>query len=322
VVSPEQFAERCAVRPLVLDGGLASELARHGHDLSDPLWSARVLLDDPDAVERVHYDYYAAGADVAITASYQVTYEGLAARGLAADTTTALLRHSVTLADSARSRIQRERGASAAELLIAASVGPHGALLHDGSEYSGDYGLTVDALADFHRRRMEVLIASGPDLLACETIPSLDEARALVRVLRESPAATAWITFTARDGTHTAHGEPIAECAAELDTEPQIVGIGVNCVAPGLVTQLIGELRRSTRKPVVVYPNAGDAWDGARRVWVERASQPRIGDLACEWRTAGASAIGGCCRTTPADIAAVAATVRNGHISDSPSRSL
>jgi homocysteine S-methyltransferase len=309
VLSAHAFAERCAEHPLVLDGGLATELARRGHDLSDPLWSARVLLDDPDAIERVHYDYYAAGAEIAITASYQVTYEGMAARGFDAGTTTAVLRHAVALADSARSRIQRERGAGAAGLLVAASVGPYGAMLHDGSEYHGDYERTVDALADFHRHRLAVLIGTGPDLLACETIPSLDEARALIRVLRETPAATAWITFTARDGTHTAHGEPIADCAAELDAEPQILAVGVNCVAPGLVTQLAGEMRRGTRKPIVVYPNAGDVWDSARRAWIDGPSQPRIGDLAAEWIAAGASAIGGCCRTTPADIGAVAAAV-------------
>ncbi len=311
MLSAQQFAERCARRPLVLDGGLATELARRGHDLSDPLWSARVLLDDPDAIERVHYDYYAAGADVAITASYQVTYEGMAARGLDAETTTALLRQSVALADKARSRIERERGGRAAGLLVAASVGPYGAMLHDASEYRGDYGLTTDALGDFHRPRVAVLIASGPDLLACETIPSLAEARALVRVLREFPAATAWITFTARDGARTAHGEPIAECAAELEAEPQILAVGVNCVAPGLVTQLIGEIRGATRKPIVVYPNAGDVWDAVRRAWIERGGQPRIGDLAPAWIAAGAGAIGGCCRTTPADIGAVATAVRN-----------
>lgn len=309
MLSPGEFAARCTARPLVLDGGLATELAARGHDLSDALWSARVLLDDPAAIAAVHYDYYAAGAEVAITASYQVTYEGMAARGIDADTTTAVLRRSVALAQGARARLARERELPEGMLLVAASVGPYGAMGHDGSEYRGDYGRGVAELADFHRRRLAVLVESGPDLLACETIPSLAEARALVQVLREFPDATAWVSFTASDGAHTAHGESIAEAARELDEEAQILAVGVNCVAPALVTSLIGEIRRGTRKPIVVYPNAGDVWDATRRAWIVAASCPRLGDLASAWYAAGAAAIGGCCRTTPADIHAVARAV-------------
>ena len=181
---------------LVLDGGLATELAGRGYDLSDALWSARLLADAPEAIEAVHRAYFEAGANVAITASYQASFEGFAARGYTHSDTVRLLQQSVALAQAARAHVVASDSAPTRDMWVAASVGPYGATLHDGSEYRGDYGLTEDALVAFHRPRMEALLGAGPDLLACETLPSLLEARAVVRVLREFPHARAWVTFT------------------------------------------------------------------------------------------------------------------------------
>lgn len=289
----------------VLDGGLATELAARGHDLSDALWSARLLEDAPEAIEAVHLDYFEAGADVAITASYQASYEGFAARGWSRDHTDRLLHRSVALARSARERYRARHPESPRTLRVAASVGPYGATLHDGSEYRGDYTLGEDDLVAFHVPRMTSLVAAASDLLACETLPSLLEARAVVRALREHPAARAWVSFTCRDGAHTAAGDDITTCARVLDAEPQIVAIGVNCVAPALVTPLIGALRAGTDKPIVVYPNSGEAWDADARRWDGRASH--VTASLQEWIDAGASWLGGCCRTTPADIRQVRA---------------
>lgn len=291
----------------VLDGGVATELSRRGLDLSDELWSARVLIEQPEAIERVHAEYFRAGADVAITASYQASYEGFARRGLDAERTTALLRSSVELARSARSRVLHEQPRLDRELLVAASVGPYGAVLHDGSEYRGDYGLDERALADFHRARFLVLADAGADLLACETIPSRAEATALVRLLGERPDAKAWITFSCRDGRHTSAGDAIVDCARWLDGVPQVVAIGVNCVAPEWVESLIGEIASGTGKPIVVYPNSGETWDAAARCWVGAAD--RFTAYVPIWLRAGARWIGGCCRTTPDDIRQVRADV-------------
>jgi homocysteine S-methyltransferase len=213
----------------------------------------------------------------------------------------------VDLARSARSRALQARPAPERDLLVAASVGPYGAVLHDGSEYRGDYGLDVDALVNFHRRRFTVLADAGADLLACETIPSRIEATALTRLLAERPDARAWITFTCRDGRHTSAGDSIAECARQLDEVPQVVAIGVNCVAPELVESLIGELLKGTTKPIVVYPNSGETWDAAARCWVGTAN--RFTHHVPRWLGAGVSWIGGCCRTTPDDIRRVRADV-------------
>jgi homocysteine S-methyltransferase len=291
----------------VLDGGVATELSRQGLDLSDELWSARVLLEAPEAIERVHAEYFRAGADVAITASYQASYEGFARRGLDAEQTTAALRRSVELAQSARSRVLRETPRMDRELLVAASVGPFGAVRHDGSEYRGDYGLDERALVEFHRDRFHVLADAGADLLACETIPSRVEAAALVRLLGERPRSKAWITFSCRDGRHTSAGDAIADCARWLDDVPQVVAIGVNCVAPELVESLIHEIGTGTSKPTVVYPNSGETWDAAARCWVGTAD--RFTAYVPAWLEAGARWIGGCCRTTPDDIRSVRADV-------------
>jgi len=291
----------------VIDGGVATELSRHGMDLSDDLWSARVLIEAPDAIERVHAEYFLAGADIAITASYQASYEGFATRGLDAKSTTDVLRRSVELARSARGRVRLERPDTARDLLVAASIGPYGAVQHDGSEYRGDYGLDEEALVGFHRHRFTVLADAGADLLACETIPSRAEAAALVRLLAERPDAKAWITFSCRDRRHTSAGDAIADCARWLDGVPQVIAIGVNCVAPESVESLIHAIGTGTSKPIVVYPNSGETWDAAARCWVGTAD--RFTSYVPRWLAAGASWIGGCCRTTPDDIRRVRADV-------------
>lgn len=291
----------------VLDGGLATELAARGFDLSDSLWSARLLVDAPEAIEAVHRAYFEAGADVAITASYQASFEGFAARGFSREDTGRLLQRSVALAKAARDQVASQNPDSTRALWVAASVGPYGATLHDGSEYRGDYGLDEETLADFHRPRIGALLGAGPDLLACETLPSLLEARAILRVLRKHPAARAWVTFTCRDGSSTSAGDAIAECARTLDAEPQVVAMGINCVDPALVTSLVRTIASATDKPIVVYPNSGEVWNAVARCWEGTAT--RFTAHLEEWIRAGASWIGGCCRTTPEDIRVVRSVV-------------
>ena len=290
---------------MILDGGLATELERRGQNVSGTLWSAEVLQTAPDVIEQVHYDYFAAGARCATSASYQASYEGFAARGLGTDDTTALLRRSVELAQSARARYRRDHPADHRQLYVAASIGPYGAILHDGAEYRGDYGLTKEQLVEFHARRFEVLATAGADFLACETIPVLDEAIALATLLAQYPDALAWMSFTSADGIHTSHGESLTDCARLLDRVPNVIAMGVNCVRPEVVGDAIRALRAGTGKAIVVYPNSGEQWDGQTRSWRGSWDQGSLAALAPQWVSAGARMIGGCCRIGPREIAAL-----------------
>jgi homocysteine S-methyltransferase len=288
---------------VVLDGGLGTELDRRGLDLRDPLWSARALVETPEAVRDVHAAYFAAGADVAISSSYQASFEGLAARGLAGDDAARLFQRSVELAREAADGFAGPR-------LVAASIGPYGAYLGNGAEYTGDYDLDERGLVAFHRPRLEALAAARPDVFAIETIPSVVEAAALVTALGAVPDVPAWMSFSCRDGSHLCDGTPYERAAELVAASPSIVAIGVNCTSPAHITSLVA-LASRTGLPVVCYPNRGAFWDPVRKTWVDPPRQdPRPLLRPTEWRDAGARLIGGCCGTTPDDIAAMAAALR------------
>jgi homocysteine S-methyltransferase len=290
---------------VVLDGGLATELEARGADLSDELWSARLLLDDPGLIVEVHRAYVEAGADVVIGASYQASFDGLAHRGLDRPAATALFARSVELA----------RDGAAGRALVAASVGPYGAVLANGAEYTGDYGLgdldTARAyLREFHEPRAEALAAAGPDLLAVETIPSIVEAEALLEVLDALADVPALVSFSCRDEHHLNDGTPFADAVDLVAGHPSIVAVGVNCTSPTVVPTLVGVAAGGTATSVVAYPNRGGTWDAAAKRWTGNDLPDGLGPVAIALRRAGARLIGGCCGTGPADIRAAVAALR------------
>ncbi|KOV69320.1 homocysteine S-methyltransferase [Streptomyces sp. MMG1121] len=304
------LADALAAGTVVLDGGMSNQLESAGHDLSDELWSARLLAEQPEAVAEAHLAYFLAGADVAITASYQATFEGFARRGTGHDEAARLLALSVDLARTAA----RRAGDAGVErpLWVAASVGPYGAMLADGAEYRGRYGLSVAELERFHRPRMEVLAAAGPDVLALETVPDADEGAALLRTVR-GLGVPAWLSYTV-DGTNTRAGQPLEEAFAPAADVDEVIAVGVNCCAPQDVEPAVEIAARVTGKPVVVYPNSGEAWDARARAWTGRTT---FGTEQIEaWRAAGARLIGGCCRVGPEGITAIASGVSRAPRSD------
>jgi len=297
---------------VIIDGAMATELEGRGCDLNDDLWSARVLLEQPELIRAVHLDYFNNGADIAITASYQATVDGFAKRGLSREQALDLIKKSVQLAQEARDEFwaKEENRVGRVRPLIAGSVGPYGAYLADGSEYRGDYNLSEDELIAFHRPRIEALIASSADLLACETIPCGIEARALIRLLAEFPNTLAWFTFTAKDGEHISNGERIADIAAFLDTQPQAAAIGINCTSPLHIPSLVREIKKNTSKPIIVYPNSGEYYSAVTNTWHGETSSDKFALQSQEWYENGATLIGGCCRTTPSHIHEVSNWVR------------
>jgi homocysteine S-methyltransferase len=295
------FAERLAQGPLVLDGGLATELERAGHDLGDGLWSARLLRDDPGAIEAVHRAYFGAGADVATAAGYQATYEGFAAAGIGRDETTRLLGLSVELARRARDAVKRDG-------LVAASAGPYGVVLADGAEYTGDYRGASDAdIAAVQRPRLTALLAAAPDVLALETVPSLQELGVLAGLLADLPPCEAWISLCCRDGAHLSDGSPVEDAVRLAAAAPGVVAAGINCTAPEHVAGLLERARAVTALPLLAYPNSGRTWDGDRRAWAGDGGAAFPAAAIADWREHGARAIGGCCGIGPDGIAGIAA---------------
>jgi homocysteine S-methyltransferase len=289
---------------VVLDGGLATELEKRGCDLNDDLWSARLLRDNPDLICQVHADYYWAGADCCTSSSYQATIPGFIRKGLSEAEAIGLLHLSVQLTIEARDDFWRAVPERRGRLrpLVAASIGPYGAYLANGAEYTGDYDLDEAGLLDFHRQRWRILATSAADLLACETIPSFVEARALSRLLMETPGLFAWFSFSCRDGRHISDGTPLAVCAEYLTQFDQVAAIGVNCTPPRFIPELIKQVTAVTDKPVIVYPNSGERYDPVEKRWLSESVPAEFGTFSREWRKLGAGVIGGCCRTGPAHI--------------------
>lgn len=286
---------------VVDDGSMPTELEALGCDLNDALWSARVLMDEPNLIKQVHREYFEAGADIGMSASYQATIPGFMKRGRTLDEAEALIKSSVTLLLEARDEWWSASRTGREYPLAAAAVGPYGAYLADGSEYRGNYELSAGELAEFHRRRMELLKEAGADCFAIETIPSLAEARVLAGLADELDL-DCWVTFSCRNGFENCEGTPVADCAREMTKFKSVCAVGVNCTAPVYIENLIKEISAVCRLPMIVYPNSGEEYDPATKTWHGAKDGLSHADYVRKWIAAGARVIGGCCRTRPADV--------------------
>lgn len=293
-------------RVLVLDGALATQLEARGCRIDDALWSAKILLENPAQIQAVHEDYFAAGADIGTSASYQATVEGFVRHGLSEADARALIALSIELVKRAAQRCRQQTGTASRPMpLIAAAIGPYGAYLADGSEYRGHYEIGEAELVAFHLPRMRILAQAGADLFACETVPCLSEALCMVQAIDQMGGFPCWISFSCQNGTQISDGTPIAQCAKALSGIDFVEAIGVNCTAPEHIGSLIRVLKAHTQKPIVVYGNSGEVYDPVQKCWHGSPSGKAYADWAQEWIGLGAQIVGGCCRTTPADIAQI-----------------
>ena len=287
---------------MIIDGALASELQRRGCDLNDSLWSAKVLIEQPELIQQVHYDYFKAGADCAITASYQATPMGFAQKGIELEESIKLIKTSVKLAQQAKMQYLNDIKQDKA-LLIAGSVGPYGAYLANGSEYTGDYQLSESEFIAFHKDRVTALIDAGVDILACETMPSFLEIKALVKLIQQFPIVNCWFSLTLKDQQHISDGTPLTEVIEYLNSIEQIVSVGINCIALEKVTPALEVLSKLTSKPLIVYPNSGEEYDPTTKQWHKNHHHNcTFANQLDTWIKLGAKLIGGCCQTTPEDI--------------------
>lgn len=293
--------------PVIIDGALATEMEARGADLHDTLWSARYLHEQPELIRDVHLDYLHAGARVIITASYQASIPGFMARGHSYAAAAGLIARSAELAKDARAIWSASHDVSPYQPLIAGSVGPYGAYTADGGEYRGKYGISLQELRDFHQPRIEILLNSGVDMLACETIPDLDEASVLAELIAEYAGATAWMSFSCPNDTTTWAGQTLVDAARTMKKYPHIVAVGANCTAPQYMPGIITTFRQAGHPHVVVYPNSGEVYNATDNLWYGTATCDDYVAAAKTWVAAGATLIGGCCRTNPATIAALVA---------------
>lgn len=293
---------------VILDGGLATEIEKRGHNLNNKLWSASILISHPEEIRDVHLSYLIAGADCITTASYQSTIPGLLEAGMPQKEAKALILISVDLALEAREIFWKSDKEDGARIypLVAASIGPYGAYLADGSEYHGNYDISKVALKNFHQSRWEMIANSKADLFACETIPSYQEAAILLDLLKSTPGKYAWMSFSCKDEKHISDGTTIAECVDLVNGIDQVVAIGINCTAPKHISSLVSEIvNRGFIKPIVVYPNSGEIYNSNQKTWEGQSDILQFETACIDWYKAGATLIGGCCRTGPEHIKAI-----------------
>jgi homocysteine S-methyltransferase len=306
---------------IILDGGLATELEARGLDISSPVWSAGALVTHPSLIRDIHFYYFRAGADVAVTCSYQATPQGFRDYlRLQEDASIALIKKSVELAKRAREdALVDVPPTHVRTLLVAGSVGPYGAYLANGSEYTGDYDIRREAMKDFHRSRIRALVDAGVDLLACETLPNVSEASALLELLSEEfPEVPAWMSFSLRGPDQISDGTSVEEICSMLNSSTQVVAVGFNCVPTKLLVPALEVWNKYATKPLLCYPNSGERYDAVTKTWDNKLDQtPQIADLVMETRKQGARLVGGCCRTSPTDIENIAAALnpKTGHAS-------
>ncbi len=307
-------------RVVLLDGGLATELEAQGHEIGGVLWSAILLRDDPRAIVAAHREYLDAGAVLVISASYQASRAGFHQLGIDADDADSFIASSVTLARQACDEFMDDDARHDTRPLVAASIGPYGAVLMDGSEYTGNYGVPDKVLHDFHAQRLALLDSSDADVLACETIPSLQEAGVLAELLTAA-RTPAWISFSCRDASSLSDGTPIAEAAAMLKDHPNVLAIGINCTPPQFATALVARIATAApEKAIVVYPNSGEHYAASDKSWSGSAA---FSDAAVtDWIAAGATLIGGCCRVGPDQIAAISVMLKGSEtpVRDQPAK--
>jgi len=272
-----------------LDGGLSTALENNGNKLTTSLWTGELIRTNPAQITKAHLDFINAGAQIIITSSYQLSYTGCGARGWSEDETNQALIASTLLAKNA----VIESGKS---VKLAASVGPYGASLADGSEYKGNYGVSKQVLKDFHAKRLEILISTSPDYLALETMPDTFEVEVLLDLLTDCPIPF-WVSYSCKEGNQTNAGQ---DFQSAVDLAQSAMAVGINCTKPELITDLLRSAKSD--KPYVVYPNSGRVWDAENKVWTGSAAIGFSDELVSQWIKAGAEIVGGCCGIGAAEI--------------------
>lgn len=288
-------------QPLLIDGAMSTALEQLGADTNNPLWTASVLDKQPNLVKQVHQEYFKVGARLAITDTYQANVQAFVANGYSERQAHALIKRAVQLARDARDEYQQATGVYN---YIAGAVGPYGAYLADGSEYTGDYQRSEAEFKEFHRPRLTDILSVGVDVIAIETQPRLDEVIAVLKLAKElAPTIPCYVSFSLKDHASLADGTPLAVAAATVDQYDNVFAIGANCIPLERVAPAVTVIRRATDKPIIAYPNSSAVYDPQTKTWAYPHGHRSLASYLPQWLSAGVTIVGGCCTTTPADIA-------------------
>lgn len=297
-------------KPLLIDGAMSTALEQLGADTNNSLWTASVLANQPALVKKVHQEYFKAGARLAITDTYQANVPAFIKNGYSKQEAHSLIQRAVALAKEARDEYQQETGIYN---YVAGALGPYGAYLANGSEYTGDYHLSAIEYQQFHRPRLTDILTVGVDVIAIETQPRLDEVLAELDLVKElAPDTLCYVSFSLKDSTRLPDGTPLAVAARTVAKYPNVFAVGVNCIPLEEVTAAIETVHQVTDKPVIAYPNSSATYDPTTKTWSYPHGRRSLVDYLPQWLAAGLTIIGGCCTTTPQDIAALHEYLKGG----------
>ncbi|MEP9396124.1 homocysteine S-methyltransferase family protein [Mesorhizobium sp. KR2-14] len=280
---------------VLTDGGMGQELVRRSKGEPTPLWSAKVLMDEPDLVRGLHAEFIRAGARVITLNTYSATPERLEREG-APELFKPLQRRGIELAKAARDE--------AGDAAIAGCLPP---LF---GSYAPALTISYEKTLDIYRRVVAEQ-ADHVDLFLCETMASADEARAAVTAATES-GKPVWVSWTLAD-----HGEPrlrsgesLAAANAALGDMPLAARL-INCCRPEAVDTAFADLLALGGK-VGAYANGFTAVEALKHGGTVDVLHARhdldpaaYADFAIGWAKRGASIIGGCCEVGPEHIAAL-----------------
>lgn len=297
-------------KPLLIDGAMSTALEQLGADTNNSLWTASVLANQPALVKKVHQEYFKAGARLAITDTYQANVPAFIRNGYSKQEAHSLIQRAVALAKETRDEYQQETGIYN---YVAGALGPYGAYLANGSEYTGDYHLSTIEYQQFHRPRLTDILTVGVDVIAIETQPRLDEVLAELNLVKElAPDTLCYVSFSLKDSTCLPDGTPLAVAARTVAKYPNVFAVGVNCIPLEEVTAAIETIHQATDKPVIAYPNSSATYDPTTKTWSYPHGRRDLVDYLPQWLAAGLTIVGGCCTTTPQDIAALHEYLKGG----------
>ena len=274
--------ERAEEKTIIFDGALGTMLMDSGHaSAKNPIL---LNLEQPDLVADIHKQYYDAGSDVVAANTFGGNPLKLAAEGLERQ-----------LERLNREGVELTRAACPNSKFVAGDMGPCGKMLRP----LGD--IAPEDMQENFARQAKILLDAGIDLIAIETMFSLEEALAAVSGVRKAGHILLLVSMTysaTPNGFFTMMGENIAQCTPALE-DAGVDIIGANCTLNSSdIIGLTTELRASTAKPILIQPNAGQPFIRNGATYYEQSPAEFAAD-AKKIKIAGADMIGGCCGTTP-----------------------